>query len=756
MEKFMRRPLSLICFVFLVVIVLYTQYGESSTAMLSVEEGSYLLIGKIQDKQINQDQAVLYLEGVTIYPSNTSYEVAFSQHELKQTQTYTLIAYCNEIEGKKTPKIGSTILLSGSLKAFRIATNYGEFHQANYQQSEGYNGYITGGILLASGSAYSMHGELVFQMKESLMAIFEQYLPSNEAGIMKAMLLGDKSDLDDTIKYLYQKNGIIHVLAISGLHISMIGMGINQLLKRTPLPLGATSCITMILLSEYVYMTGSSTSGLRAVSMFGIYLFALWNRRSYDIITAMSVSYVFLLLRNPYAIYQVGFQLSFGAIIAIGLLVPVLEELLPMQVLHIQERGSVFHLFYQGFLLSCGVQIMTLPILISAYYEYPITSIFLNLIIVPTVGIAVVLGILLIMFSYFSGLLAGMCGTVLTYFLQCYESICTLVLMIPGQLIPLAMVSPIQIIVYYLGIIAMLYLPKKWRYSIGIKWCVLVCILFIIVWNPNDTLRITMIDVGQGDGILIQTPTGNAYLMDGGSTSNRGVGTYQILPTLKYYGIREIEVVFISHMDYDHYSGILELLELQLTTGEVQINHVVVACNADEEKLAQMKELIIQCGISLHYVERGFSLRDGDVEFHALMPYAEYRADSENENSLTLRVTYGTFDMLCTGDLEKAAEDELLRLMGEGGIESTIDYEILKVGHHGSNNATSTPLLEQIKAEVAIISCGRNNMYGHPHPDVLERLESAYMEIYNTAEVGAVVIECDGKDYEITTFLNYN
>lgn len=750
----MKRPLSLICFVFLVMVVLMTQLGKDSTVVIPVEEGDYLFIGTLKDKQISQEQIVLYLEWVTIYPSNTSNEVAFAQHELKQTQTYTMIAYCNKIEEMKIPKIGSTFMLNGSLRVFREATNYGEFHQANYQQSEGYDCYITGGVVLASGSTYSRHGEFVFGLKQSFSNALERYLPTNEAGIMKAMLLGDKSELDDTIKYLYQKNGIIHVLAISGLHISMIGMGIYQFLKRTPLPLGATSVITMLLLSEYVYMTGSSTSGLRAVSMFGIYLFAIWNKRSYDIITAMSVSYVFLILRNPYTIYQVGFQLSFGAILAIGLLVPMLEEMLPKEFLGIKEQGSVAYLFYQGFMLSCGVQIMTLPILITAYYEYPVTSIFLNLIIVPTVGIAVMLGILVIVFSYFSGLLAIMCGTILAYFLQCYELICLLVLKIPGQLIPLAMVSPIQIVLYYLGITALLYMPKRWKYSFRLKWTILVGALFIVVWNPNNMLRVTMIDVGQGDGILIQTPENKVYLMDGGSTSNRGVGTYQILPTLKYYGIREIEAVFISHMDYDHYSGILELLELQLETREVQINNVVVPCNVDEEKLMQMKELIHQCGIALHYVERGFALRDGEVEFYVLMPYADYRADSENENSLTMRVTYGEFDLLFTGDLEKAAEVEFLRLLKESGAESHVDYEVLKVGHHGSNNASSTLFLEQIKAEVALISCGRNNMYGHPHIDVIERLKLADMEIYNTAEVGAIVIESDGSEHTVTTFLH--
>ncbi|MFI3201076.1 MAG: DNA internalization-related competence protein ComEC/Rec2 [Eubacteriales bacterium] len=754
----MRRPLSFICFVFLVAMIGITQL-EINSSIVALEEGDYLFLGTLQTKQIDREQVILSLERVSIHPSNTSYDVAFSQHDTTQIPTYNMIAYCNleeynieqANENTNLPKIGSTILIRGTLRTFRMATNYGEFHQESYQRSEGYDAYITSGTIVGSSSSYDKHGEWIYKIKESFANALETYLASNEAGVMKAMLLGDKSDLEDTIKYLYQKNGVIHVLAISGLHISLIGMAIYQLLKRTPIPLGVGSSITLILLSEYVYMTGSSTSGIRAVTMFGIYLFALWNRRSYDMITAMSVSYVFLLLRNPYSIYQVGFQLSFGAILAIGLFVPILEEMIPMQYFGIKEKGNVGYLFYQGFLLSAGVQIMTLPILIATYYEYPMTSIFLNLIMVPTVGLVVALGMLLICCSYVSGFLATMCGVVLESVLQCYELLCSLFLKIPGQSIPLAMLSPMQIVLYYLGIFLIIYLPKNWKFVNIIKLGILSITILLTVWTTDHEFRMIMIDVGQGDGILIQTPTNRVYMIDGGSTSNRGVGTYQILPTLKYYGIREIEAVFISHMDYDHYSGILELLELQRDTNEIWIRNVVVPCNMDEEKLAPMKELLYECGIPLHYVERGFFLEDGGVEFQVLMPYSEYRADSENENSLTMRVTYGEVDILCTGDLEKAAEVEFIRLLQ--AQEEFVDYEVLKVGHHGSNYATSTALLEAIRGEVALISCGRNNMYGHPHLEVIERLESASMEIYNTAEVGAIVLESDGKSYWVTTYL---
>ncbi|MFI3176131.1 MAG: DNA internalization-related competence protein ComEC/Rec2 [Eubacteriales bacterium] len=750
----MKRPLCLICFLFLVTFVFITQYSKTAATEVAVA-GAGLFIGTLEEKQVTEERTVLWLSNVTTYDSYTSYDAALAQHNQatqSPIETYSVIIYCTGMEAEEVPKMGATVLVSGTARTFSHATNYGEFDQASYQQNLGYDFYVTSGILVATSNSYHRYYEALYIIKQNLSSRFQLYLPEKEASIMKAMLLGEKQDLDEGISYLYQKNGIIHILAISGLHISMIGMFLYQAGKKCGITLPIISCVTIICLTQYVVMTGATASGIRAVSMFAIYLFALYNRRSYDIVTAMSLAYVLLLLQNPYAMYQVGCQLSFGAILAIGLLNPAICRLIPLPE---EEKRSVKALFYQAFLVSFSVQIMTLPILITCYYEYPITSIVLNLLIVPTVGIVVALGIGLLGFSFFSSMLAQCVAILIEIILQCYEMICEFMLAIPFQLLPIAMITPLEIICYYVVIAGVIYW-NKWTPTVRIAKGAILCIAIgMLLYSPNSNLRITMIDVGQGDGILIETPSNQAYLLDGGSTTKTDVGNYQIIPTLKYYGIRKLDGVFITHMDSDHYSGICEILEVQSTTGEIEIEAMYLTKNVTTDKASELYELIALCEIPIYYLDTSMELRDGEVNFQVLMPYDGYVPATENENSLVMRITYGDFDILCTGDMEAEGEEKLIDsiLALEGG---QVDYEILKVGHHGSNNATSEQLLEVIQGEVALISCGLNNVYGHPHEDVSARLEEAGMEVYETPKVGAIVIESNGKDYWIETFLETN
>ncbi len=729
----MKRPLCFVCFLFLAIVLLITKFIRPPDEL---EEGYHAIIGVVTNKQEGEGTLELYLRQVVILDNVISYETALEQYEVKPSEeTQTIIAYVTN-QGGECPKIGSTVLLEGKLQSFSSATNYGGFDLKKYRKSQGYDGMLANASMIGISNSSGSYKEYLYQIRLWCGSLFDLYLSEKAAGVLKAMILGDKENLDENVQELYEKNGVIHVIAISGLHISLIGMCFYGLLVKSRVPLGIATIMTVVFLYFFLQLTGMTCSGMRALIMFIIYLLAKYYKRTYDMMTSMSIAFVVVMLWNPYAWEQVGMVLSFGAIFAITCFSFVLDGIIikPLQT-------------------PIAIQLITFPIIAGMYYEYPITSVFLNLLIVPTVGVLVGIGIVILLIGSFAPYIASCLGNFITAVLAGYEGICNWFLLLPYQSIPVSWISPLKIVMYYSVLLGAMYLAKKCPKRKGSRVCVILFALVVVFYKPQEELRITMIDVGQGDGIFIQTPTNHTYLIDGGSTSVSKVGEYALIPTLQYYGVRKIDGVFLTHMDHDHISGICELLEIQKNSGDFVIESFFLGTTVNKELAPDLFELIEDCEIEIHYLAYPDTVVDGSVKLNILMPYEGYIADNENENSLVFSLSYGDFDMLFTGDMEGQGEAELLQQIRQ---QEVVDYEVLKVGHHGSKNATSTELLQEITPEYGLISCGFNNTYGHPSEDVLQRMEAMNMKWYETDLEGAIVVETDGIQYEIFSYCKKN
>ncbi|MDE6635135.1 MAG: MBL fold metallo-hydrolase [Lachnospiraceae bacterium] len=278
-------------------------------------------------------------------------------------------------------------------------------------------------------------------------------------------------------------------------------------------------------------------------------------------------------------------------------------------------------------------------------------------------------------------------------------------------------------------------------------------------------MKITFMDVGQGDGVVIRIPGGKTVCIDGGSSYISGLAKYRIEPYLNYEGIKHIDYWIITHMDNDHYSGLKEVLERHRYNG-ITVDNIVIAdtqiCR-DEffakflgsangitgeitgEITDKMTDEIINEATNILYMNNNHSLVSGDVIMRCLNPDTSYEYGNQNESSIVLELSYGDFDALFTGDVEGEPERML-------HIDRDKQYEVLKVAHHGSKNSTCEEFLNKFNCRNAVISYGRDNRYGHPHAETTDALGKYGYNIYKTAEGGAVTVSVDESGYVIEEY----
>lgn len=639
--------------------------------------------------------------------------------------------------------LGSIIVVRGSFQEFRSATNPGEFDAETYYLTHKIIGRLRDVTVVGKSREYSQVQEFLYELrcyfKERLYEIF----PKKEASVMTAMLLGDKEELNSEIKSLYKENGVIHILSISGLHITMIGMGIYRVLRRMGVPLWMAAVVGGIILCFYGVMTGMSLSATRAIGMYLIRMLGVVAGRTYDMLTALGVMAGVMLWQNPENLKNVGFLLSFGAVLGISVCYPALQEKESQEPCRLYEskrwkrimkllcREGV-QVLKESMISGISVTLVTLPIQLWFYFEIPIYSVVVNLLVLPWMSLLMITGLVAMILPG-----AGVVGSAGYYILCWYEWICKCFEALPYHTWNPGRPEIWQMVSYYIILGMVIYLGNKLKKKKWISGCLLFVAVFVLTTNIQREDRITFLDVGQGDGIVVELKTGEVFLFDCGSMNREQVGQYVLLPYLKYRGISKIDAVFLSHNDKDHSSGIKELLENGQEEG-IRIGQLVLSGDGQE-----IREICSNAGIPLRTVEAGEGFATEEASFLCLHPPAGFVSEDKNAESQCFYVQIRNIKLLLTGDVQGEGEGALLQELIQRGISH---ISVLKVSHHGSANASGEALLEQINPRVAVISCGRNNVYGHPHKEVLERLEAAGSMTWITAESGAVtvVVEPEG------------
>lgn len=689
---------------------------------------------------------------------------------------------------------GNRIYADASREGFSSARNQGNYDEAQYFHSLGIEEKfrLTGDLVLTSKRVRPLRAAMIWlreRLKDSVLSLTAETDAAlelganseadatseaqNHAGFFLAILTGDKSSLDAETKDLYRKSGIAHILAISGLHISFLGMSLYSFLRKRMRFLFA-ALLSGTVMIFFCIMSGESASAVRATLMFLVRLLALRFGKSFDLLSALGLSAILLLLFNPMYLYNSGFLLSFGALLGIGLLAPALQKIYSDirqqmkenkqrkgQLVLIDEsrRRSVFsdavEKLSAALISSLSVTLITLPLIINTYYEIPAFSLLLNLLVIPLMGYVLgsgMFGTLLGLFSLFLGRMLIGAGV---YLISLIEFLCALADHIPFSIVITGHMSGWKVLIYYLGITGVLFLgssgkrkklkeqtAKKLpafrnrfsgtRYVLALLFVIIPMIL-IFHQQGRKQLELSFFDVDQGDGILIESPSGKVYMIDGGSSSVSALYRYRLESTLKYKGIRKIDYVFISHTDTDHISAVLEMLE-EDGAGAIRICNLALPYIPDNEHYEELIQAAKEKEIPVLTLKKGVALSDGELSFSCLYPASDYRAADVNNYSAVLSLRYGEFDALFTGDIGEEGEKILLK---EGDLK---DYELLKVAHHGSKYSSGKAFLEAVLPEAAITSAGTHNSYGHPHPDTIERLKDIGAKSFVTAENGEILV----------------
>lgn len=662
--------------------------------------------------------------------------------------------------------IGNTIRIKPPYRIWEPEepSNPGQFDARLYYQTQHIT-YLASGknaVLTADGCFWP--GEFLRRLRDRLGFRCDRLFGEDRSGVLKAMLLGDKTELSEDTKNIYQKSGMSHLLVISGLHISIVGMSFYRFLRKRGCSYGISGVVGLMLVFLYGGMTGMSVSTVRAVTMFGLAVLADYLGRSYDMLSALAAAALILLMEQPLYVRSASFLLSFGAVLGVGLVYPALQSLFEVR----SKPGSAF-------LVSLSIQLSTLPLIQWFYYEFPVYSVFLNLLVIPLMGVLMLCGIAALGISIVSWGLAGLPALVCRVILGLYEWLGEGTLKLPGAVAVCGRPKLWQILLYYGGMAGFVLWRSKVREKENWELClraakggeekeetreegeqgrkkrrrekgtvtaiaVLLCICLQL--RLHKGFSFTMLDVGQGDGLFLRTEAGTTCLIDGGSSDVKQVGRYRILPFLKERGVGNLDYVMVTHTDEDHISGIKELLEQAGEGGGIKIRTLLLSKQSLEEEAGlRLRKLAVEAGTDVRIMKAGMVLEDKSTKICCLHPEEGADYADKNAGSLVLRLSYGEFSMLLTGDLEETGEREILQR------EVDTDCDILKAGHHGSRFSTTEEWLTAAHPRLTLISCGEDNSYGHPHEETLERLQEAGSQILVTTKEGAVTIYSDGKGF---------
>ncbi len=742
---------------------------------LGLEGQPAVIFGTLRAVEEKENSWMLELEGCRAAAEDGAGmpDAAGEPGRLRRLVVYVGQEYTPQV---KALRLGNVLRVQGEPERMEPARNPGQFDYGAYYRSQKVLYRMFADQMTVERTSVRRGQEFLRQLSDELKGVLDKIAKPKDAGIYRAVLFGDKAFLDEGIRQLYQSQGIAHLLAISGLHLSLFSAVIYGSLRRLGLGYGKAGLAGSAVLLGYSLMAGASPSVIRAWIMMSCAFGAACLGRTYDLLSALGLAAVCLLWDSPYLCGQAGFLLSFGALLGIGAAAPCLGSWLeggsgqtalpgdaeenggkrpdhgPTDSNAAQWRQRLVSAVAAGL----GVQLVTTPVILYYFYQIPVWGLFLNLMVVPLMGIVVIsggAGVLAGCFSLRAGAFALGSGS---WMLAIYEDLCRGFARLPASTLVTGRPRWWQLAVYY-GLLtgALVFLKNgacrggkvagslagMERSLPGRMALVAVGVLLlsvVLLPLPVRGLQVTFLDVGQGDGICLRTSR-HTVLVDGGSTDEKELARYRLEPFLKSQAETEVDYAIVSHGDADHINGLEGLME----SGEIQIRRLILPASGREdpayEGLLRMAE--VQGG-ELLYMKQGDQLRLGKLILTCIYPDAAARQD-RNEQSLVLRADYGAFHLLLTGDMTTSGEEAILQ--DSRLREQLSGIQILKVAHHGSDTSTGDAWAKALAPRWAVVSYGMGNRYGHPKAEVLKRLENIGARIFETGKQGAVTVWTDGK-----------
>lgn len=619
---------------------------------------------------------------------------------------------------------GNCVSLEGSLIPLTHPANSGQFDEFSYYAAEGINAkfYADSFVVTNSGTRYIK--TLLFKLKRLMYGVYMSIMPEKEASVVSAMLLGEKKGLDESVKDLYSESGISHILAISGLHISVIGYSVYRILRKATKFNILAVIVSVVLILLYGVLSDFSVSTQRAVIMLIVMLFSRPLGRVYDEKSAMAFSACVILLRSPRLLFSASFLFSYSAVIGIFYILPAFKKRFSKGV---KGFGKIV---LDSFLMSVSVQIATFPASVWFYHEFHTYSIVINMLILPLTSllfsILIIGGAAAVIIPFLGRFIIG--GAF--YLLEFIELVCRTFRKLPFSTVLISAEDFYYVCILTLCITVIALSVKK-----NIKrGAAVLCMALIFVLFVKENNMIGILDVGQGECAHIKAG-GQSILIDGGSTDIKNAGEYRIIPYLKYNGVSVIDFIFISHTDNDHISGIIELLEKTDKNdgvpgkaeykGNILIRNIVIpdfrksgeAGLNEDENLKKITELAEEKNVKIVHAKKGFEVAYNDLAIKCIAPLYEKVYNDKNDASMMLDIRFFGNSLLFTGDTGKSELNDIF-----ADTNKSEGYDLVKVPHHGSRNSASDIFYDTVskRSTLFYISCGAGNRYGHPHKEVTE------------------------------------
>lgn len=672
-----------------------------------LKDGMQLSVqGELAGKEMRNGQYIYELTScmIGLNPNSNKYPVSCNR----------ILVYSDTDEFS----IGEILVLDGKIELWQSAVNEGNFDAKSFYEARKIDFKVKNAQVHAVYGKKSRWREGLWQLRLRVKQVYASVMNSREGGILTTMVLGDKELLGQETKKLYQVCGLSHILAISGLHISVIGLSVYQLLRRLRLGFAGAGILAGGLMYAYGTMAGMGTSVKRAVFMFLLMLLAQVVGRSYDSLNALGAAAVILLWSNPALQRDAGFLFSFAAVIGV--------------VWVGKGEGKSSRL-----LSGCAIQFVTLPLLAWYYYEIPIYAAAVNLLILPFMGVLLALGAAGGIIGLFSEPAASFLLFPCQKFLEGTEALCSIGASLPNAMLITGKPAFWKMAVYFFGLAVLTLVRhcrerRKRRFVAG--WTLGGVLLVAFLFFPfRGGFELDILDVGQGDAGFIRTENGHCIFVDGGSSNVQKVGEYRILPFLKAKGIRQIDYWFVSHTDQDHISGLKEILQTGYPVKQLVFAEKIV----QDEVFAELVQLAEIQKTKLLFVNTKDTLHLGEASIRILFPYEE--SSDKNAGSLVFCYEENEFSGIFTGDIGTAEEKKMLSL----GAVCEVDF--YKAAHHGSKNSNSKEFLSTLNPAASAISCSLTNRYGHPGEAAVEHMKEAGSKVVCTMNAGQIKLTREGE-----------
>ena len=706
------------------------------------------------------------------------------------------------------PLPGQICSVKGHFLELSPATNKGEFSLPSYYKGEGISGVFQAKTIELVRGESSPFAKELFTLKQSLGNRIDALFPEETAGFLKSLFLGERSGITLSEKSLYQSAGISHILAISGLHLSLLGGFFYRLLRKIKLSSLLSSLITSFFLFSYFLFTGSSHSAFRALFMLFLRFAAIQLGKGKDLLSQLSFALLFLLWLNPLSLYSIGMQCSFFTLFVFFLLEErpgkavrkkkekALSKICKKHALGFSKHPSLLLKFpaYLSKLIPCLLSTLPhrvqgsflfylalLPLFSLTQFSFPLYAPLLNLLLLPLLPFFFLLGAVSIFLSYLPEqdflllrLLSFSSRFLLNLLFQIFHLFMERSLALPFSQILLGKMQALSVMLYFLFLYLLFFFPKAKSLSLLLSLGFLLSLPLYLPRPPKE-LEIAALDVGQGDGFVLRKGA-LVFTIDNGSTSKNLFPEQIFFPYCKAKRIQHIDYALLTHCDRDHISGIQALLE---KNPSISLSHLILPASAlQDHRYDLLKRLAYNHGADVYYWQKGDELvfseqgiclsakktalaenpstskkRGPDTKGRQLHIRCFYPNDSTyieeaNAHSIGCLLEYGHFRMLFTGDMPKESEEALLENCRETEASPIVD--VLKLAHHGSKTSSCPSFLSETRAKFALFSYGKKNRYGHPHKSTVENCKKYRLFPLETAKLGEILIKTNGEQFEIT------